>query len=153
MTMRDHIMETLYELTKIPYQKWFKRSEPWPWSIGDLLRLPIGSLGHDLGCFLLKYDFSIQPKIEDHDVFHVLTNTGISVPDEISMQYYLLGNGKRSLYLFTVIGLGTIFYPDKYKQFRLAYRKGKTALPFYQLDFSKLLDQPLHKIKTTFLIF
>ncbi|MFD0860697.1 hypothetical protein ACFQ1M_00640 [Sungkyunkwania multivorans] len=151
--MRDLLMETFYEWSKRPYQKWFKKQQPWKHSTTDLLKLPMNSLGFHLACFLLKYDFDLQPKLEDHDVFHVLTNTGISVTDEISMQYYLLGNGKRSTYMFLVIFLGTFMYPDKYKHFRIAYRKGKTALPFYHLDFSKMLSLPLKRIRTTYLIF
>jgi hypothetical protein len=74
------------------------------------------------------------------------------VPEEISMQFYLMGNGKRSAYLFSVILLGTLFFPDYLKLFRYRYDRGKAALPFHQLDFQKLLNQPLDRIKNTFLI-
>ncbi len=40
---------------------------------------------HHLGYFLTKNNFSLQSKLENHDVFHVLTNIGITVPDEIAM--------------------------------------------------------------------
>ena len=101
---------------------------------------------------MLKYHFEIQPKLENHDIFHVLTGTGISVPEEISMQYYLLGNGKRSPYLFTVILVGTLLFPDHLSQFRRAYLKGKSALMFHQIDFSKLLQHPVKHLQTIFLI-
>jgi len=103
-----------------------------------------------LGTF--PYDFTPQPKLENHDVFHVLTKTGITVPDEIAMQYYLMGNGKRSMYLYMVILVGTLLYPDKFRLFKTAYKKGARAYSFYQLDFKKLLDQPLDTLRTTFLI-
>ncbi|WP_299610197.1 hypothetical protein [uncultured Aquimarina sp.] len=150
--MRAILLETLYEWSKIPYQKWFKSEEPWDISVSQLLQYPKETLGFYLGAFLLKHDFSPQPKLENHDVFHVLTATGITVPEEIAMQYYLLGNGKKSAYLFTVILIGTILYPDKFNLFRNAFKKGKSAYSFYQLDFRKLLDTPLKTIQTTFLI-
>jgi len=150
--MRNIILESLYEWSKKPYQKWIKKSDPWDIPVNALLQYPEPSLGFHLGCFLLKNNFDIQPKLEDHDVFHVLTNTGISVPEEISMQYYLLGNGKRSLYLFTVIGIGTVLYPDYLKLFLNAYKSGKKAFQFYHLDFLKLLHQPVHRLQNTFLI-
>ncbi|WP_438710058.1 hypothetical protein ACSTS3_12260 [Aquimarina muelleri] len=150
--MRAFILETIYNWSKKPYQKWFKKQAPWDISVKALIQFPKESLGFHLGCFLLMYDFSPQPKLENHDVFHVLTNTGISVPEEISMQYYLLGNGKRTLYLIFVIFLGTLLYPDKINLFKNAYLKGKAAYTFHHLDYKKLLHQPIYKLQTTFLI-
>ncbi len=150
--MRAFILETIYEWSKKPYQKWFKKNQAWDIPVKKLIVYPKESLGFHLGCFLLKYDFNPQPKLEDHDVIHVLTDIGITVPEEIAMQYYLLGNGKRSMYLIAVILLGTFLFPDKIKFFRKAYKKGKAAYPFYQLDYKKLLHQPLQKIQNTFLI-
>lgn len=150
--MRALLLEILYEWSKVPYQKWFKKELPWDLSVSQLLMYPENSLGFHLGSFLLQHDFTPQPKLENHDVFHVLTKTGITVPDEISMQYYLLGNGKKSAYLYIVITIGTLLYPDKFSTFRTAYSNGRSAYTFYQLDFKKLLDQPLATIQTTFLI-
>ncbi len=151
--MRAFILETIYELSKKPYQRWFKKDSAWDISVSTLLQgYPKNSLGFHLGCFLLKHDFSPQPKLENHDVFHVLTNTGISVPEEIAMQYYLLGNGKRSTYLLSVIFLGTLLYPDKIILFRKAYKKGKAAYSFHQLDYRKLLHKPMLTLRAIFLI-
>ena len=103
--------------------------------------------------FLLRNNFDLQEKLESHDVFHVLTrNRVLPVPEEISMQFYLWGNGKRSIYLYSVIFLGTLFFPDYLKLFQARYRRGKASLPFHQLDFQKLLSQPIDRIKSTFLI-
>ena len=150
--MRTYLLETFYEISKIPYQKWFKKNDPWNITAKSLIQYPENTLGFHLGCFLLKHNFETQPKLENHDVFHVLTNTGISVHEEIAMQYYLLGNGKRSIYLISVIVLGTICFPDYLKLFYKAYKKGKAAYQFYHLDFSKLLYQNIVSIKATFLI-
>lgn len=149
--MRAIILEKLYEWSVIPYQ-FFKKNEAWNMGIEDLLHYPQESLGYQMGRFLLRNNFDLQEKLESHDVFHVLTETGITVPEEISMQFYLLGNGKRSAYLFSVIFLGGLLYPDRFKLFASCYHRGKSALPFHQLEFSKLLNQPIEHIKDTFLI-
>ncbi|WP_435623146.1 Coq4 family protein [Flagellimonas sp.] len=150
--MRAIVLEYLYEWSKKPYQKFLKKNRAWNIPIKKLLQYPNNSLGFHLAAFLLKHSFEVQPKLENHDVFHVLTSTGISVPEEISMQYFLLGNGKKSLYLFSVIGLGTCLYPDYSQFFKQAYQKGRTAHKFYHLDFSKMLEQPLQRIQSAFLI-
>jgi len=149
--MRALILEKLYEWSLIPYQS-FKKNEAWDVGIEDLLHYPKETLGYQMGYFLQKNNFDLQEKLESHDVFHVLTNNGITVPEEISMQFYLLGNGKRSVYLFSVILLGSLLYPDYLKLFTAKYHLGKSALPFHQLNFYKLLNQPISRVKETFLI-
>ncbi len=148
--MKDYLIEKMYEWSRKPYQKYFKKSIPWEIDKDKLLQYPKDSLGFGLGDFLNKNHFDMQPKLEDHDVIHVLTNTGISVADEIGMQYYLLGNGKKSLYLYVVILSGTPFYITEIKYFLQQYKKGKRALPFHYLDFSKMLSVPVESIQKTF---
>lgn len=148
--MKEIIIETLYRIIKVPYQFLFKKTNTWDITIQDFLKLPQESLGFHYGCFLLKYNFKIQASLEEHDAFHVLTNTGISVKDEIDMQFILLGNGKRSPFVFIVIGTGLLFYPFEYKRFMKNYKKGKKAHQFYDLEFYKMLSIPLSTIQQTF---
>jgi hypothetical protein len=150
--MKDLIIEKMYELSKKPYQKFIKKNKAWQVNKAELIRMPNNSLGFHLGCFLLKYNFEVQTKLEDHDVMHVLTNSGISVIEEIGMQYYLYGNGKRSIYLYMVILTGTCFYPTQINYFINQYKRGKDAHKFYYLDYSKLLHLPITKIQETFKI-
>lgn len=148
--MRDLLIEKMYEITKKPYQRFFKKGIPWKETPQDLIKYKQGTLGFHLGCFLLKYNFEMQPKLEDHDVIHVLTNTQVAVTDEIAMQYFLLGNGKKSAYLFMVISIGTLFYPTHFKHFIHNYKRGKNAHQIYDLDFYKMLHIPLETIQSTF---
>lgn len=150
--MKDYLFEKIYECTKKPYQKYLKKNKPWDIDKESLLQYPAQSLGFRLGLFLQKNNFDIQSKLEDHDIIHVLTDTGVTVYEEIGMQYYLLGNGKRSLYLYMVIASGTLFYPKRIKYFIAQFRKGKNALSFHYLDFSKMLTVPIYSIQTAFKI-
>ncbi len=149
--MRAAILEKLYSWSVVPYQ-YFKKNEAWQFNAEELKEYPSDSLGYHMGKFLVANSFQLQEKLESHDVFHVLTNTGTTVPEEISMQFYLMGNGKRSFYLFTVILIGSMLYPEYWKFFIYKYTCGKSALPFHQLEFQKLLNQPIQRIKSTFLI-
>lgn len=142
----------MYEISKKPYQKWFKKNEPWNIEIPELLNHPPESLGFQLGQFLQTNNFEMQPKLEDHDVIHVLTCIGTSVEEEIAMQYYLLGNGKKSLYQYMVIASGTLFYPTRWRHFSTAYGRGKKAHHFHNLDFRKMIAQPVATLRETFKI-
>jgi ubiquinone biosynthesis protein Coq4 len=148
--MRALIMEKMYDWSKRPYQKFFKKNTPWNCSTAELLNYPQETLGHQLGYFLKINHFEIQPKLEDHDVFHVLTQTGITVPEEIGMQFYLCGNGKKSLYQYVVILLGAFFYMDQWSYFHAQYQRGKSAYTFHYLDFSKMLSIPTITLQQTF---
>ncbi len=150
--MRDLFIEKLYDMSKKPYQKFFKKNEPWKITKEELLRLPYETLGFHLGSFLTRHGFEMQSKLEDHDVFHVLTKTGVTVPEEIGMQYFLYGNGKRSLYLYMVMATGTLFYPDQLRYFKEQYKRGQNALSIHSLDYSKMLSIPLTTIRNTFKI-
>lgn len=144
---KDLLMEKLYETSKKPYQKWFKKNTPWNYTVQDLIQFPAESLGNQLGLFLDKHHFEIQEKLEDHDAIHVLTNTGISVVEEIGMQFFLLGNGKKSLYLFMVVLSGWCCYPNHISYFINEYKKGKKTHRMYDLEFLKILHLPLQQIR------
>ena len=148
--MKEIIIETFYKIIKVPYQFLFKKNDSWNLNVTDFLKYPQDSLGFHLGCFLLKYNFNVQPSLEEHDVYHILTNTGATVKDEIDMQFYLLGNGKRSPFVFIVIITGLFFYPLELKNFIKTYKKGKQAHLFHHLDFSKMLTIPIKTIQQTF---
>ena len=147
--MKDKLIEKMYEISKKPYQKWFKKNAAWNLTVTDLINFPKNSLGFELGYFLEQNNFQIQEKLEDHDVIHVLTNTGTTVLEEIGMQFYLLGNGKRSLYLVMVISTGLLSYPTKFNYFIQQYKRGKSAHAFHQLDFLKLLNQETIQLQKT----
>lgn len=150
--LRHLLVERLYEYSKLPYKLLFKKKPAWGLTVKQLLQYRQETLGYHLGCFLLRYHFTPEPQLEDHDIYHVLTGSGISVPDEIAMQFYLFGNGKRSLYLFMVLLIGSILFYDELSKFKNAYQKGKAAHRFYDLNFIKLLSNPVKELQYTFKI-
>ncbi|TGD58938.1 hypothetical protein [Flavobacterium humi] len=148
--MKDIIIEILYKMIKRPYQFLFKKNTAWNLSLQDYLNHSKDSLGFHLGSFLVRANFAIQPQLEEHDVYHVLTNTGTTVVDEIDMQFYLLGNGKKTPFVFIVIMTGFLFHIKHLKRFLSSYKKGKEAHRFYDLDFSKMLALPIGNIQSAF---
>lgn len=138
----------LYHSSQKLYTRFFKQhKQAWQISKDEFLQYPKHSLGYKLGQFYQENAFEPLHKLENHDVFHLITQTGTTVQDEISLQYLLLGNGKLSLYLLGVIVLGTCVYPEYCKDFYRAFKRGNSMQRFYQLDFKTLLNTPLHEIK------
>ncbi len=120
--------------------------------IENLLNYPEESLGFALAEFFVENHFGEFYSLETNDIFHVLTQTGMSVSDQIGLQFYLIGNGKRSIDTLAVVFFGSLFYAHRFSFFLKQFKKGKTALLFHQLEFTKMLSLPLSKIRETFLI-
>lgn len=138
----------LNEISKPTYTKWFKRNkQPWNININDLQQFNPRSLGQNLFLFLTNEGFNIMDKHESHDVFHLLTNYGTSKKDEIAMQCFLFGNGKKTVYTLFSIGIGVCILPEFYRCFYKAYLRGKEAFPMYYLNYKPLLNYPLHHLK------
>lgn len=120
--------------------------------IADLINYPQESLGFAVAEFLQRHHFGKDPVLEKRDVFHVLTNTGMSARAQIGLQFYLIGNGKKNISTILAAVLGAMFYLHSLPFFFKQYKKGKNALLFHHLEFTKMLNQPLSKIRETFLI-
>lgn len=146
---RLKLMLSLYTWSQTRYAGLFKqKKEAWGISKTEFLHFPEGTLGRALGEFYTSKGFDVMPKIENHDVFHLITETDTNIQDEIAMQYLLMGNGKISLYLVGMIGIGSLLYLDFLRYFIRSYQKGKTMQTFYDIEFKNLLDCNLLKIKT-----
>lgn len=140
----------LYGLSQIIYTQLFKRhKKAWDIRKQELILYPAGTLGRALGEFYYEKGFDIMPKLENHDVFHLITETGTEIQDEIAMQYLLFGNGKLSLYMFSMIMIGTLIYPEFIRYYLSHFFLGKEFSRFHNKDFSQLLDSSLLYLKAS----
>ncbi len=147
MNRREKLCEWLFESSKGPYGKYIKKNKEWELTREDLMSYDKESLGYALGSFLTTNDFQLLPKLERHDVYHVLTDFTISVKDEIAMQFFFFGNGKRSLYLFFVMIVGAFLFPEHYRYFKKCYRQGTEAISFGHWHMLDFLHLPLSRLK------
>ena len=145
---RDKILIWGVEKSKNSYRKHFKRKKTaWQISSDKLVNYPTDSLGSSLGTFLKTQGFELMDKMEDHDVMHVLMNFDTTVQGESEMQFFLWGNGRRSLYVFVSILIALVFIPEGWKDFYRQYQKGRSYLPIYKWDFLYLLKEPLTELR------
>lgn len=149
MKIRERLIAWLFHISIGPYAILFKSTkESWGLTANDLLDYPSGSLGQATGLFLTKNSFELMDRLEAHDTYHVITGYGTDVPNEIAQQYFLFGNGKRTLYVVGVLLLSLILLPDNMKQYLTAYRRGQASQPIHTLDMKTILYQPLLDIKS-----
>ena len=81
-----------------------------------------------------------------------MTGYNSNEEDEIALQYLCYGNGKRSIYLFGVIAIGTIVLPEYWKYYLKSYRIGKSANMFYNLDYKGLLNTSISTLRGSIFI-
>jgi len=141
--LRDRFLIGMVEWTKPHYAKWFKKNKsPWTHSVATLKRLPQKSLGRDLATFLEQEGLELMPLLEEHDIMHVLLEYQTTVKDEARMQFFLLGNGKQSLYaLFTALA-SFVLIPEHAPEFIQEFKKGKHCRSIVHWNFEHLLSEP-----------
>ena len=138
----------MYEISQKQYRRFFKRKKrKWQFNEKQLLAFQEDSLGKKLGEFYKKHGFRMIPQLENHDVYHLITKYATKMIDEISMQYLLFGNGKKSAYLLGVLVLGTLVFPEYFNTYRKAYQKGKSMKAFHHWDFEALLWQNFENLQ------
>ena len=148
---RLEFMLFLYKGSSRIYAELFKGNKvAWRISKQDFLDYPKDTLGFALGMFYLENGFDVMPKLENHDVFHLLTNTGTEITDEIAMQYLLLGNGKISLYLIAMIFIGTLLFPEQSSYYWSSFKNGKSMLKFYPIEFKYFLSESFIDLQKSF---
>lgn len=107
---RVQFLLLIYNLTQNLYRKYFKKKKrKWNFNEQQLLELQAGTLGRTLGEFYKKHGFTMIPKMENHDVHHLITDCGTNFEDEIAMQFLLLGNGKLNAHLLAAIFWASLF--------------------------------------------
>jgi len=149
--MRKQFITWLFHRSQRFYTQYFKRNTPWPLTVTDLLRYPNGSLGHRLGLFLHRSQFHLLPKVEHHDIYHLLSGIGTEVESEIALQYFLLGNGKRSPYLIGSILVGSLLLPEYGARYVKSYYRGRRANQLYHIDFLPLLTSDFQSLRSSLL--
>jgi ubiquinone biosynthesis protein Coq4 len=148
MKNRKKIIIWMFEKSQKIYTNYIKKNEPWGINKSDLLRYPDESFGKHMGDFLEENGFDLIPKAERHDAYHVLTGYDTKVEDEIAQQYLCYGNGKRSIYLYGVITIGTLILPDYLSYYLKSYKIGKSANLFHNLDYKSLLNTSLLNLQS-----
>ena len=144
MNFREKLANQLVEWTKPVYVRWFKQGvRSWKHDQSTLLQFPEGSLGRKLGEFLESEQLKLMPKLEDHDVMHVLMEYKSTVVDEVRMQFFLLGNGKKSMYALCTAIIGLLIQPEYLPAYWKEFKTGRYCLPIAKWDFQYLLHEPV----------
>jgi ubiquinone biosynthesis protein Coq4 len=124
------------------------KDKNWNLSTPELLKFPEGSLGKALGDFLRKYHVEPLAGAEYHDLHHVLFDYSISFKDEVALQFFLHGNGKKSIASVSTIIGAWFLLPTQWKYLRASYERGKQCKDISAFNLKNMLHQDLTQLKT-----
>ncbi len=125
------------------------KDKNWKLSTAQLLEYPEGSVGKAMGEFLKKSNVEPLAGAEYHDIQHVLLGYSISFKDEVALQFFLHGNGKRSIAsVSTLIGAWFIL-PTSWKYLKDSYKRGKNCKDISVLNSKELLYEDIQQVKTS----
>ncbi len=146
--IRERLLINMVNWTKPFYVSWFKpKNVPWTQDKNSLLKYPPQTLGRALGEFLDHENLELMPNLEDHDVLHVLLHYQTTVVDEVRMQYFLLGNNKRSAYAIFTALVALIIVPEHLGVFRQEFNRGRQCIAISKWDFAHLLHEPVQCLR------
>lgn len=141
-TLRKNIAECIIEFLKTklvikPLQFIFKiRTQQY---LDKLENSSPNTVGNDVLLLLKKNSLKPIPFFEDHDLKHLILGYEMSSEEEVRMQFYLLGNGNRSIscLLFVLSGL---LLPSCWETFYNDYNKGKNSQNILNLKLDNCLN-------------
>jgi ubiquinone biosynthesis protein Coq4 len=125
------------------------KDKNWNLTTAQLLQYPEGSIGKTLGEFLKKSNVEPLAGAEYHDVQHIVFDYSISFKDEVALQFFLHGNGKRSIAsVSTMIGAWCLL-PIHWKYLRASYVRGRRCKDISVLDSKTVLYQNVAQVKAS----
>lgn len=88
--------------------------------------LPARTVGHDLAAMLDGRGLKLVPGFTKHDLDHLILGYGMDPEEELCMQAYLLGNGRRQIQVFLFLG-SAVLLPGLWGSLWAHYNLGKQS--------------------------
>ncbi|HNF71143.1 MAG TPA: hypothetical protein PLP34_01950 [Chitinophagaceae bacterium] len=145
--LRERLTVYLLHRAILAHSLFHKNRKPWGLQTRDLLCYPSNSLGRALGEFLLQEQLEPIPKLERHDVFHVLLDYDTGMRDEAGLYFFLFGNGKKSLFSIGTILFAAMMFPEHWFYMYRQYKRGQQAFPILKLKFKHFLRYEASDLK------
>lgn len=141
LNRRNRFLTWLYEISFPIYTQLKFRKKKFPYTQERMREMPVGSLGYETAAFLDKRKLQLLSHHESHDILHALLGYDAEVKEEVGMEFFLLGNGKISLYLLGTVLIGGILMPEQCVYFYKQFKYGASLKSVWTLPFEDIIDQ------------
>jgi hypothetical protein len=142
--IRKRIMTYLAHEVALPYFRLMRKGYKFPYTVKQLQRFPDGTVGKELFHFFMNNKLDMLPDYEKHDIKHVVLGYPPSEEGEVSLQCFMLANGRITFPVIFIVIVGLTIMPDKWNVFREAWKRGRTTHSLKNLDWFGLVPQQLN---------
>lgn len=142
-TFRSRMLVLLTHSIALPVLKIIRKKKPFPYSTEQLSALPYETVGNELWQTLNEKNLHLLPYYEKHDIKHVVLQYPFTDEGEVSLQFFMLANGRISFPVLTTVLFGIVTMPEYYSSFKTAYRRGQLAADLQNMDWFSIMELPL----------
>ena len=146
-SIRSKLLVLLTHTIALPILKIIRKKKVFPYSMEKLSALPYETVGNELWQILNEQNLRLLPYYEKHDIKHVVLQYPFTDEGEVSLQFFMLGNGRISFPVLSTVIYGVITMPEYYASFKKAYRRGKQIPTLDQLDWFSIIEIPLIQVQ------
>lgn len=144
--MKYRIFAKCIEMS-VPILNMFRDPPAWPFTLAELEVMEHDTLGRCLFEFLDERNLGYLPKYEVHDAYHALLGYGTSVTEELKLQAFMWGNENATFAGKTLLILGIMVFPSKFKLLKRDLLRGKAAKPLKRYDVTEMITENIHLLR------
>lgn len=145
--LRSNLLVLLTHTVALPILKIVRRKKKFPYSMEQLSALPFETVGNELWQLLNAQNLRLLPYYERHDIKHVVLDYPFTDEGEVSLQFFMLANGRVSFPVLATVLYGLVTMPEYYNSFKTAYRRGKNVKDMSNLDWFSIMPQSLVEVQ------
>ncbi len=139
--IRSKLLVLLTHNMALPFLKFVRQPQVFPYSNEMLVQLKEGTLGSDLYLFLKEKKLTLLPHYAKHDLKHILLGYDTTDEGEVSLQCFMLGNKHISFPVLATVLFGFLTMPEYWKKFILAYKKGGKAVSLENWNWFEIIGE------------
>ena len=136
---RSQILVYLTHNLALPFLKYVRKPEVFPYTANQLLCFPQDSLGNDLIKYLQKRKLKLLPYYARHDMKHLILEYDTTDKGEVCLQCFMLGNRHASFPVIATVLYGLLTMPEYFNSFRKAFVRGRNSAPISNLKWFEIL--------------
>jgi ubiquinone biosynthesis protein Coq4 len=140
---RSNVLVLLTHTIALPILKVVRRKKKFPYSMEQLSALPYETVGNELWQLLNANSIRLLPYYERHDIKHVVLNYPFTDEGEVSLQFFMLANGRVSFPVLATVLYGLLTMPEYYSSFKKAWKRGKQVKSLEKMDWFGIMELPL----------
>lgn len=144
---RKRLLVYLAHEVALPYFKLIRKGYKFPYSLKELQRFEEGTVGRELFSFFFDNNLDMLPHYEKHDVKHVVLGYPPTEEGEVSLQCFMLANGRITAPVLFSVMVGVLIMPERWSSFRKAWQRGRNTPCLNKLNWFDLVPQPISAVR------